>query len=307
MTKKRLIFAGTPQNAADALSVLATRHEIVLAITRKDAIVGRSKDLQPSAVAKTANLLGIPIHKTNHFDSETLQRIAEAGAEIAIVIAFGALVPEAARAEMSWWNIHFSMLPKWRGASPLQQSMIHDDGVGVTVFEIDKGLDTGPIIGQKALEIEPRETYGEALNRFTIEGLNLLLNCLEELPGTRPQQGQVSVAPKISRVDAKLDFTLNAVAVDRIVRAFNPEPVAWAECGDLQIRILSGLPIGNVDWSSLDGSNLAPGLVLVDADRVLVCCGEGTRYELLEVQPSGKKVMKAIDWARGLRTEVQFV
>lgn len=307
MTKKKLIFAGTPQNAADALSILAAKHEIVLVITREDAIVGRSKELQQSAVAKTASHLGIPIHKTNRFDSQTLRRVAEAEAEIAVVIAFGAMIPEAARSKLPWWNIHFSLLPKWRGASPLQQSMIHDDGVGVSVFEIDRGLDTGPIIGQRALVIEPRETYGQALNRFTIEGMNLLLKCLEDLPEPRVQQGEVSVAPKISRADAKLDFSLNATTVERIVRAFNPEPVAWAEYGDLQLRILSGLSIGNIDWSSLDGSDFAPGLVLVEADRVLVCCGEGTRYELLEVQPSGKKIMKAIDWARGLRTEVRFV
>lgn len=307
MTKRKLIFAGTPQNAADALSILAAKHEIVLVITREDAIVGRSKELQQSAVAKTASHLGIPIHKTNRFDSQTLQRVAEAEAELAVVIAFGAMIPEAARSKLPWWNVHFSLLPKWRGASPLQQSMIHDDGVGVSVFEIDRGLDTGPIIGQRALVIEPRETYGQALNRFTIEGMNLLLKCLEDLSEPRAQQGEVSFAPKISRADAKLDFSLNAVDVERIVRAFNPEPVAWAEYGDLQLRILSGLSIGNIDWSSLDGSDFTPGLVLVEADRVLVCCGEGTRYELLEVQPSGKRIMKAIDWARGLRTEVRFV
>lgn len=302
----KIVFAGTPHNAAQALRAISKYHEVSLVITREDAAVGRDRQLQPSPVAAAAKELGLVVHKSNQFDAQTQDAVRNSGASLAVVIAFGALIPESALSIMPWWNIHFSLLPKWRGASPLQQSMLHDVGVGITIFEIDKGLDTGAIISQKALVIEPKETYGEALERFTREGIELILENLKLEPKRIAQTGEPSYAPKIARSDAKLRFNVSAAVIDRQVRAFNPEPIAWAEYGGQVLRVLSGNALGEIDWSSLDGTMSSEGSVLISNDRVMVCCAEGTRYELLEVQPAGKKVMKASDWARGLRGEVHF-
>ena len=302
----KLIFAGTPANAALALRLLSNEHEIVLVITREDAIVGRHRELQPSEVAKEADRLGLRVLKTNKFDEITLNEVRAAQAECAIVIAFGALIPSAALEIVSWWNIHFSLLPKWRGASPLQQSMIHEDGIGVTLFKIDVGLDTGPILVQKMLNISDDESFTNVLERFTIEGVNLANQALKNPPVPSSQTGTPTYAPKISRMDARLNFSDTADAIARKVRAMNPEPIAWTEYQGNQLRIISGKSIGSVDWSQIDGQNLDIGQVVISNQRVLVSCGQGTRFELLQVQPAGKKPMSSLDWARGLREEVRF-
>lgn len=302
----KLIFAGTPQNAALALEKLSKNHEIALVITREDAAVGRSRNFAPSAVAKMAAELGLEVHKTNRFGEKTIQVIAEAKAELAIVVAFGAMIPEQAMAIIPWWNIHFSLLPMWRGASPLQQSMIHDKGIGITIFKIEAGLDTGPVISKRVMSFEPTENAGSALERFTIESIELLKDALIQNPQPISQTGEASSAPKITRADARLNFNQTSLEIDRRVRAFNPEPIAWTEQSGNQIRIHKGATIGNVDWSSLDGAQQKCGDVVQINGRVIVCCGNGTRYELHEVQPAGKKVMKAGDWFRGIRGEVHF-
>ncbi|MFM1779439.1 MAG: hypothetical protein RIS51_584 [Actinomycetota bacterium] len=303
----KLIFAGTPANAALALKLLSREHEIVLVITREDAVVGRRRELQPSEVAQEAARLDLKVLKVNKFDEAVLKEIRAAQADRAIVIAYGALIPSAALELVSWWNIHFSLLPKWRGASPLQQSMIHNDGIGVTLFEIDAGLDTGPILAQKELKIPDDESYTSALERFTIEGVELAKQALKNSPTPSSQTGDATYAPKISRMDARLKFQDTADVIARKVRAMNPEPIAWTEYQGIQLRIISGRAIGSVDWSQIDGDNLDIGQVVVSNQRVLVSCGQGTRFELLQVQPAGKKPMSSLDWARGLREEVRFV
>lgn len=303
----KLIFAGTPANAALALKLLSREYEIVLVITREDAVVGRRRELQPSEVAQEAARLDLKVLKVNKFDEAVLKEIRAAQADRAIVTAYGALIPSAALELVSWWNIHFSLLPKWRGASPLQQSMIHNDGIGVTLFEIDAGLDTGPILAQKELKIPDDESYTSALERFTIEGVELAKLALKNSPTPSSQTGDATYAPKISRMDARLKFQDTADVIARKVRAMNPEPIAWTEYQGIQLRIISGRAIGSVDWSQIDGDNLDIGQVVVSNQRVLVSCGQGTRFELLQVQPAGKRPMSSLDWARGLREEVRFV
>jgi methionyl-tRNA formyltransferase len=303
----KLIFAGTPSNAALALRLLSSEHEIVLVITREDAVVGRHRELQPSEVAQEAARLGLKVLKINKFDEAALAEVRSSQAEHAIVIAFGALIPKAALDIVSWWNIHFSMLPKWRGASPLQQSIIHNDGIGVTLFEIDAGLDTGPILAQKELKLWEDESYTSALERFTIEGVELAKQALKISPTPVSQAGIPTYAPKISRMDARLKFEDTADVIARKVRAMNPEPIAWTEYQGNQLRVISGRALGSVDWSQIAGETLEVGQVMVSDQRVLVCCGKGTRYELLQVQPAGKKQMSSLDWARGLREVVRFV
>ncbi len=294
-----IVFAGTPEVAAVVLRRLTKHHRVVLAITREDAKSGRGKEFKPSPVALAAAELDIPVLKTNRLTASEIQIIDSTEAKIAVVVAFGTLIPEAARRVLKWWNLHFSVLPAWRGAAPLQHSLIHRQGQGLTVFEIDEGLDTGPVIGSQSLDLPSDKTAGELLLELADLGSDLLLDLLEKMPTPIPQAGVASRAPKISRKDSRLDFSFSAMELQRRIFAFNPEPMAWCQAGDSEMRILEAKAIGDVDWNSFSEAKLAPGTLERRKESVLVACGEGSRLELLLVQPAGKKPMSAVDWARG--------
>lgn len=300
----RLIFAGTPAIAAQALEDLNRFHEIALVITREDSAVGRKKVLTPSPVARTADELGIPVLKTSKV-SGVIERVAEAKADLAIVVAFGALIPKAALEVLPWWNIHYSLLPAWRGATPLQHSMIFNAGIGISIFKLEQGLDTGPIVSSKPMEFLASETASEALSRFTKEATALLVEALRVMPAARSQQGEVSLAPKISRSEARVDFAIGADQLARRINALNPEPTAWAELEGNPVKLLRAKSLGGVDWRSID-ANGEPGSIWVEDNRVLLGCGGGTRLELIELQPAGKKVMSAIDFMRGQAKTVKL-
>ena len=300
----RLIFAGTPAIAAQALEDLNPFHEVVLVITREDSLVGRKKLLTASPVALTANELGIPVLKTSKV-SEVLERVAEVKADLAIVVAYGAMIPKAALETLPWWNIHYSLLPAWRGATPLQHSMIFNQGIGISIFELEQSLDTGAIVSSKPMEFLPHETASEALVRFTGEASELLIETLREMPDAKSQQGEFSLAPKISRSDARVDFSIAADQLARRINALNPEPTAWAELEGNPVKLLRAKSLGGVDWQSID-ANGKPGSLWVDENRVLLGCGNGTRLELIELQPSGKKPMSAIDFMRGQAKTVKL-
>ncbi len=301
----KLIFAGTPDIAAQALTALAQKHEIVLAITREDAPIGRKRVITPSPVAAAAAELGIRVLKRNRITASDLEAIESSGAERAIVIAYGALIPRAALDLMPWWNLHFSLLPKWRGAAPLQYSIMHlGDGAGISLFELEEGLDTGPIIASVPMEIDQSQTYGEQLARFTSVGTELIDQTLRESPLAVPQQGEPTYAPKIDRGFAKLDFSLPAQLVAAKVMALNPEPVAYGLLDDEPFRILRATSLGSTNWAELDKLEPVPGRVSFASGRVLLECGSGTRIEIQQVQPAGKKAMAAGDWYRGLNKEV---
>lgn len=301
----KLIFAGTPNIAAQALRMLAAEHEVVLAITREDAPIGRKRIITPSPVAEAAAELDIPVLKRNRIGTEDLAVLGASGAELAIVVAYGALIPKAALELLKWWNLHFSLLPKWRGAAPLQYSIMKlGDGAGISLFELEEGLDTGPIIASKAMNIDPSKTYGEHLDQFTIIGCELILDAISELPTPRAQLGEPSFAPKLTREIAKLDFTEPAQLVAAKVMALNPEPVAFGYLNQEPLRILQALSLGTTDWADLDGSDHCPGRVIAQGSKIFLECGAGTRVELRQVQPSGKKVMSAGDWYRGIGKEV---
>ena len=293
----RLIFAGTPAIAAQALEHLSRFHEVVLVITREDAPVGRKKVITPSPVAQAATELNIPVVKTSKV-AEVLDQVVAAHAELAIVVAFGALIPKAALSALPWWNIHYSLLPAWRGATPLQHSMIFNEGIGISIFELEQGLDTGPILAAKPMEFLPQETSAEALVRFTWEASELLIQTLSERPSATEQAGKVSLAPKITRAEARVDFALTADEIASRINALNPEPAAWAQLEGNPIRLLRAKSLGGVDWRSLD-SRGEPGLLWLEEGRVLLGCGNGTRLELIEIQPAGKTTMAAIDFMRG--------
>jgi methionyl-tRNA formyltransferase len=228
--------------------------------------------------------------------------IKSRNAELALVIAFGSLVPQPALDALPWWNIHFSLLPLWRGASPLQQSILAGGvGSGVSLFELDAGMDTGLILAQLPVQPGENETTGDALKRFTAAGVDLFLEACRERPAPQPQLGEATYAPKLDRNSARLDLSLNALSVHRAVMAFNPEPMAWCELNGNPIRIIESRSMGTSSWVQVDNQ---PGRVLKSSDRILLECGDGTQLELIQVQPAGKQVMSAADWHRGMGEEV---
>lgn len=295
----KIAFAGTPKVAEVVLRRLAQQFDITLVITRPDAPVGRKKELTSSAVAKAALELGIETIKTSRIDETTLQALRDAGASAVIVVAYGSLVPKNALDVMPWWNLHFSLLPLWRGATPLQHSLIHQSGRGITLFKLDEGLDTGPIIAAKELELDESKTAGQLLPELAEQGAAMIAQSLVEMPSPIEQRGSASSAPKLTRSDARLDFTESADSLQRIIHAFNPEPVAWCLAGESELRILRAKSLGQTDWNSLSEAKLSAGELEKRKGAVLVACGDGTRLELLEVQPAGKKPMSALEWSRG--------
>lgn len=303
----KLIFAGTPENAASALEKISKHHEVVLVITREDAAIGRKKVLTPSKVAQKAEALGLPVLKRNKLKMDDLGQIAKSGAEKAVVVAYGALIPQAFLDLLPWWNLHFSLLPLWRGASPLQQSMIHGGkGAGITVFELDAGLDTGPIIAGQPVQIDFTKTFGELLDEFTELGANLVLSSLDAEVEPTKQAGTPTSAPKITRADARLNLEALADQVAWKIMGLNPEPGAWCMAGESPIKILRALSLGETNWDAIDQTANHPGRVFKSGEKVLLSCGSGTRVELVEIQPAGKNPMAAGDWYRGQTGSVHF-
>ena len=300
----RLIFAGTPEVASRALELIADKHEVTLVLTRPDAPIGRKRITTPSPVASKAEQLGLNVHKTNKIDEEALNAIRQSNADKAVIVAYGAMIPQAALSALPWWNLHFSVLPEWRGATPLQHSMMHDTGIGISVFEIDSGLDTGPLISQQPLSFLENETAGEALIRFTEEGSNLLIRSLEENPQPMIQEGSSSLAPKITRLDAKINFEENAADLIRFIRAANPEPMAWAIQNGEPVRIL----FASVATSSLNSPKLPEvgEISKSDANEIIVQCGDKSSLRLELVQPAGKRETVATDWWNGLKGTAKF-
>lgn len=293
----RLIFAGTPKIAAYALAELSIHHDIALVVTRNDSFVGRKRVLTPSAVAQKAIELELPILKADKITQHELAEIAQAKAELGIVVAFGSLLPQAALEEIDWWNLHFSLLPKWRGATPLQHSMMNSDGIGISVFVLERGMDTGPIILQRAMVLKQSETAGEALDRFTAVGTSMMLEALNSRPKGTPQLGEPSLAPKIVRAQARIDPHQPAAKVAAMVNALSPEPMAWAEIAGHSLLILRAQSLERGKSSS--EPKIGVGEVRESDRRVLLGCAQDTHLELLEVQPAGKKAMSARDWFRG--------
>ena len=301
----RILFAGTPSTAADVLEgLISSGHEIVAVLTREDSPVGRKKVLTPSAVAEVALAHGLPTIKANKVSSAVLAEISQYQIDLAIVVAYGVILRREALDAIpnGWLNLHFSKLPRWRGAAPVQHAIWSGDKeTAVTLFKIEEGLDTGPVLGFAESLIESGETSGELLERLSSIGVTLLN---QELPrlyagsfNLSQQQGSVTLAPKIQRVDARINFTSTSKKVENLVRAMNPEPMAWCE--------LDGEPLRVLRARSVQGSfALAPGEVLVQEDLVLVGCGSESALELIEVQPASKTPMTAKSWMNGQSTRV---
>ncbi|MEU8235962.1 methionyl-tRNA formyltransferase [Actinoplanes sp. NPDC048967] len=299
----RLIFAGTPEVTLPSLDALAaSSHEIVAVVTRPDAPAGRGRRLVRSPAGAWADERGIEVLTPQRpREPEFLERLRELAPDCVPVVAYGALVPPSALEipKHGWVNLHFSLLPAWRGAAPVQHAVLHGDEVtGASVFELEAGMDTGPVYGTLTEQIRPTDTSGDLLTRLATEGAGLLVAVLDAIEaGTarahpQPADG-VSLAPKITVEDARVRWSDPAFAVDRRIRACTPAPGAWTTLRDERLKLGPVRPVANA-------APLAPGELLVERTQVLV--GTATTPVVLgEVRAAGKKPMSASDWARGLR------
>ncbi|WP_430295094.1 methionyl-tRNA formyltransferase [Sinomonas sp. B1-1] len=295
----RIVFAGTPQVAVPSLDALAAAgFEIAGVLTRPDAPVGRKRVLTPSPVAARSAELGIPVVKAARVTEEVTRQIAAWAPEAAAIVAYGGIIPPSALAipTHGWVNLHFSLLPAWRGAAPLQHSVIHgDDVVGASTFRLEEGLDTGPVYGTLAVTPGPEATSGELFAELASSGATLLVATLEGIASGRlepqAQAGDPTFAPKLTLEDGHLDWSQPAVALHRRARGVTPEPGAWTLLDGQRLKLEPPRLRPDVD-------GVAPGR-LAWAGKALVV-GTGTHaLELTRVQPSGKKMMGAADWARG--------
>jgi methionyl-tRNA formyltransferase len=297
----RVVFAGTPEVAVPALNAVAeSGHDLVGVVTRPDAPAGRGRRVVASPVAQRAEELGVPVLKPGHpRDPEFQDALRDLRPDCCPVVAYGALLPQSVLdiPQHGWVNLHFSCLPAWRGAAPVQHAVWAGDEVtGATTFRIVKELDAGPTFGVMTERIRPDDTAGDLLARLAEGGAGLLVATLDGIADgslearEQPEEG-VSVAPKILVEDARIDWTEPAAAVDRRIRACTPGPGAWSTHAGERIKI------GPVTVAT-DHEPLAPGLLGVTKKAVLV--GTGTApVRLGEVKAFGKKQMEAAAWARG--------
>ena len=299
----RLVFAGTPAVALPSLRALLTsRHTVEAVVTRPDAPAGRGRKTARSPVAELADELAIPALKpVRPNEAEFLAALRAIAPDCCPVVAYGALLPQVTLdiPRFGWVNLHFSVLPAWRGAAPVPHAILRgDDITGASTFQIVKELDAGPVYGTLTEPVRPGDTSGDLLERLAVSGAELLVRTLDAIEdGTiaavpQPAEG-VSFAPKLTPADARIDWKLPAHIIDRQVRACTPEPGAWTEFEGARLKLWP------VTRSAVE--DLAPGELRVERD--VVYAGTGTHpVRLSDVQPPGKRRMPATAWARGLRT-----
>ncbi|GAB3654615.1 methionyl-tRNA formyltransferase [Glycomyces tarimensis] len=301
----RILFAGTPEVALPTLEALfASDHELVAVLTRPDAPVGRGRKVSRSPVASWGDEHGVEVlTPAKPREPEFLERLRDLAVDVVPVVAYGALVPPAALEipRLGWINLHFSLLPAWRGAAPVQHAVLAgDEMTGACVFELEAGLDTGPVYGRLTEPIGERDTAGDLLGRLAEAGARLMVDVVDGLAAgileaePQPEEG-VSHAPKIAVEDARARWGDPAFAVDRRIRAVTPAPGAWTEFEGARLRL------GPVTVDP-DGPELAPGEVAIAKHSVHV--GTATDpVRLGEVQLAGKQRMDAAAWGRGVQAE----
>jgi methionyl-tRNA formyltransferase len=306
----RLVFAGTPEPALPALRSLidSPRHEVIAVLTRPDAASGRHGKLQPSPVARLALELDIPVLRPPRPNTpEFVAELSELAPDCCPVVAYGALLRDELLAVPAhgWVNLHFSLLPAWRGAAPVQAAIAAGDTVtGATTFQIEAAMDSGPVYGVVTEAVRPIDTAGDLLDRLAISGAALLSTTLDGIadgaltPVPQPADG-VSVAPKVTVEQARVRWELPAQVVERRIRAVTPNPGAWTLIGDLRVKL--GPVYIDADAPNLPNP-LSPGDIHVDRRSVRIGTGSEP-VRLGKVQAPGKKLMNAVDWARGARLD----
>lgn len=301
----RVLFAGTPATAVPSLeAVLKSRHEVVAVLTRPDARSGRGRKLAPSPVAEKAVETGVEVLKpAKPSEPAFLTRLAEVAPDCAPIVAYGGLIPRAALdvPKYGWVNLHFSLLPAWRGAAPVQHAIMRgDDVTGASTFQLEEGLDTGPVFGLVTEEIRATDTSGALLDRLATSGAELLVRTLDGIadgtlrPEPQPADG-ASMAPKLTVADAAVDWIAPALHIDRLIRACTPAPGAWTMFRGERFKLAPVEP-------ETERTDLAPGELLVEKSGVYAGTGShAVRFG--DVQPQGKRMMPAADWVRGVRPE----
>ncbi|MFF0594620.1 methionyl-tRNA formyltransferase [Streptomyces antibioticus] len=300
----KLVFAGTPEVAVPALDALIAsgRHEVAAVVTRPDAPAGRGRRLVASPVAQRAEEAGIEVLRPERpRDPDFLERLREIAPDCCPVVAYGALLPRVALdiPAHGWVNLHFSLLPAWRGAAPVQHAIMAGDEItGASTFLIEEGLDSGPVYGTVTEVIRPTDTSGDLLTRLAFAGAGLLSATMDGVEDgslkavPQPHDG-ITLAPKITVEDAHIDWAAPALRVDRVVRGCTPAPGAWTVFRGERLKLIQVQPVPGRD-------DLAPGALAVGKNSVHVGTGSYA-VELLWVQAQGKKPMRAADWARGVR------
>jgi methionyl-tRNA formyltransferase len=299
----RLIFAGTPTAAVPSLDRLAEGpHEVAVVVTRPPAPVGRKRIVTPSPVGARAAELGLPLLEASRIGPAETERLVATEADLGVVVAYGALLrpPALAAPRLGWINLHFSLLPRWRGAAPVQWTLLAgDEQAGISVFRLEEGLDTGPLLARTPVPIPPDATAGDLLALLADRGADVLAKVVDDLAGgtatSTPQDGEVTLAPKPTQDDARVRWAEPAPAVLGRIRGTTPEPGAWAELPDgTRLKLLAA--------TSGSGPALEPGALHIDGGRLLV----GTATDpvaLLEVQAAGRARTAAPAWARGARVD----
>lgn len=306
MPHLRIVFAGTPAAAVPTLERLAASpHEVVGVVTRPPAPLGRRRVLTPSPVAAAADRLGIPVIDARRLDDEATARIAALRPDLGVIVAYGGLVrePLLSTPGQGWINLHFSALPAWRGAAPVQRALIAGDAeLGATVFRLVPELDAGDVHATRTRPVEPGETAGSALESLAASGAELVAEVVDAIADgsavATPQEGEPTFAPKLTIADGRLDWTRTTAEVDARYRGTTPEPGAHTEVDGVRLKVLEAGPA----IPGPDSPRLAPGEVHGDRRRVLVGTGDGA-IELRRVQPAGRNAMNAADWWRGLGVE----
>lgn len=323
----RVLYAGTPETAVPVLrALLGSEHEVVGVLTRPDAPVGRKRVLTPSPVARTAEAAGVPVLKADRLRGEAgtpvLDEVRALAPDVAVVVAYGALVPADALEipAHGWLNLHFSRLPAYRGAAPVQRALMDGaESIGADVFRLEEGLDTGPVLARLERPVDPGETSGEVLADLAERGGPLVLQVLADLAaGTAvavPQEGEPTHAAKLTAADGLVDPGQDVRTVAARINGVTPEPGAWGwlvpadrdDAAPARLKLAGVLPVaeGEDGWPA-DLADVAPGAV-VSAGGTAWLRTHGGAVRLGRVQPAGKKEMAAADWLRGLPAPVALL
>jgi len=296
----RLVFAGTPAVAVPTLRALAAHHDVAAVVTRPDAPLGRKRVLTPSPVAAAAAELGLPVIKAARLDAEATAQIEALRADLGVIVAYGGIVrePLLSAPTHGWINLHFSLLPAWRGAAPVQRALINGDAeLGVSVFQLVPELDAGNVFAMRTVDLPADSTADVALEVLAEDGALLTRDIVADIAaGTATatvQTGAVSLAPKLSLEDGLLDWDQPSTSVFARFRGVTPEPGAHTTIMGERLKILAA--------AAADASDLAPGELRGTKSAVLI--GTATNaLEVTRVQPAGKGAMNAADWWRGLRS-----
>ena len=293
----RLIFAGTPEFAALALqAIVAAGHDVTLVLTQPDRPAGRGMALQPSPVKKLALDKGIEVFQPLSLkDAEAQAKIAATGAEVMVVAAYGLILPQAVLdlPRFGCLNIHASLLPRWRGAAPIQRALLAGDAeTGVCIMQMEAGLDTGPVLLSEAFAIVPNDTSATLHDRLAALGARLVVAALGKLPlPATPQALEgVTYAQKIGKAEAQIDWSQSAIELDRHIRAFNPFPGAQAQFGGQTVKLWRATPV--------EGSGEKGQILQVDRNRIVVACGSGA-LAVSELQKAGGKRLAVREFLAG--------